>query len=1280
MIKKLLIALVAFSFLIGNFAFADDNPPDVRDDGKIDGFVIDPPITLPALKPAAINCGWQDYTCSGPTYYIGIAGDGSSGITDMMVRFSASTPGGYDCYINEVAFCIFDPYGTNTAGVDIKIYREDPFYDDYPDDFGANGGVDHTIPVLLTEIVDGGWTYGSAAAAWAGPYYWLDNQDVFVAVEPAATVDYWGFTLEDMLTGCGGSCTSEYTGRSLSFFTSAGYHSYVLTCGGTEALNWCLVAEICCEEPAYFCPGNQEWPTFQQNYGRTGYSTNTLLDDPADPLTEIQTTFRRLWSYEGAYYLVWGHPIIANEMVYVAFYDGIVALSVYGPDPNVAIWDTYLHPDYAAFMQAPTNNLRSTPTVEGDRIYFGTGKATLKEGFVCADAYTGDTIWVRHNNVGSPLEGGFGGLTGEVQYATSVIVDDLVYFGTSFGMFYALDKFTGTTVWYGTLDQGVWFAPATDGTDIFVGTSDGYIAAMPAVGGTLYKLAGAGDGMGGMSVLYTWNGYDAAYEGFVTAPVYNAEEDAVYVNGNLGTMVNGYYEGLLIKLAAADLTPIWGGWNLTMNPHFVTPNVMPFPWERITCGGSHSLYWFFPTTAANSALRQFTLGGSLAWYGDIPEIYIPAGAGPYWGTQTCSFATTCDPYLFVGSSLGWQWYIMDGLTGIPIITYQFTDDVLATAVAEYADEDYVVTTQFASALKAPWGKVHCFHMGAPRPRLYIPAQVVTLPSVSFLDTYPQSRFVNIIGNTGGATLTYTLEILTAKAGANEGSSFTKLATELKAEMLSQTMSLLDTRSLLPTNEKGSESYNISLAADFVRFPGGVTTTSGTIAQGAMLNQEFVLDPDLMFRGGNPFQVTVDSDDPDYVPEDTSPYPHATPQAEITVIAVKGYDFCDGYIEFGTTGNTAYCTNAGWNSTGGPADAFVVDVLEEFLYHHSFFYGYEDDHIVWQEEAGNGYNHFEPDDLCLQDTVSFMMSNGSGYFSVDADRFQTGFIDSLKDQATGQFDNSNTPGCRMAITEYGGFDDRFANFKYVYVEITNRGNDPLPADLYWGTFTDWDVTANNENIGIGMIVDGASCYRMYESTDPAKQYGMGFVPMEGNLFAGSLDPTVGAYGTYQLANDPVVYDDIIIDSFFNYIDGCAPYTDCYYPGTGVGVNPGQDMSAILVADKKPVAGSKGETIRGGLVMFGFTDATAPADQVQELMCFANKFAGFGRGDVNDDCVVNIVDLCLLNAYVNCGGQEPYPFEYLGDVDGVPGIDNSDVTYLYNYLFMGGDMPIGDYVVR
>jgi hypothetical protein len=1269
MIKKLLIALVALSFLVGNFAFADNNPPGVKDYDAVpisSGEVMYPELLpLAPLKPAAEDCGTQDYTCSDPAL-VYLSG-GAATFTDMCMRFSPTTIEA--CHLDEVAFYVYDLTGFGfpalAGDLVVTIYAEDPLYDNYPWDDGNPAGVLHQVTIPNAQVQFYPNINYVTMPTGGIPF---QGEDIFAAVGTALSSDYMGAMGEDNLVCCGGTCASEFTERGSAYYPAYGYHVFLSNsgcgdCPDGDMINYCIYAYICCEEPLYTCPGNQEWPTFQQNYARTGYTTNTIGD---------LTNFRKLWEYQDDYYLVWGHPIIANEMVFVAFYDGIVALNLY---TGLPIWRSIDHSDYAAFMHSLSNNLRSTPTVEGDNIYFGTGKATLTEGFVCADKHTGDTIWVRHANTGWPLDGGFSGLTGEMQYTTSVIIGDNIYFGNSFGVFYCLNKFTGTTVWFGQLDQGVWYSPTTDGTDIFVGTSDGYLAAMPAVGGTVYKLAGAGDGSGGMSVLYTWNGYDAAYEGFVTAPVYNVDENAIYVNGNLGVGVgtSSYYEGLLMKLSAVDLTPIFGSWFLTMNPYFVTPNLMPFPWERLTCGGAHSLYWFFTSTASLSALRQFTLAGSLAWYGSDQEMYFPSGGGPYWGNQSCSFASTCDPYLFVGSNIQGVWYIKEGLTGTNILKYQFTDEIMGTATAEYDDHDYVITTQFASACGNGWGKVYCFDVGGPRPRLYIPSSIVTLPSVSFVDPYPQSRFAEIIGNVGSADLNYTLEIVTAKAGV-KGKPFAKLASELRADMLNETMSLLDTRSLAPSMEKGSDSYNTSLLAEFVRFPGASTTTSGTLGPGTLLNQEFVLDPELMFRGANPFDVEVSSDDPDYLECDAK-----GPQATVTVIAVKGYDFCDGYINFGVAGNTAYVNNGGWNSEAGPSDAFVIDGYTDFMFHGSFFYGYEDDHMIWLEEVGNAYNHFEPNSLCLQDTVTFDMSTGSGYFSVDADRFQASFIDSLKDQATGEFDNSNTPGCEMFIKEYGGFDAAFHHFKYVYVEITNRGNDPLPAPLYWGYYTDWDVADYGANIGVGMVEDGASAYRMYDGGDPAFQYGIGSVPMLGNLFAGTLAPTMGAYGTFQIANDPVVYDGIIIDSFFNYIDDCPAYSDCYYPGTEVGVNPGQDMTATITADKRSLAG--GETIKGGLVFFGFTGTKAgPAEDITELMCFANKFAGWGRGDVNNDCVIDLVDLCLLNAYVNCQGQEPYPFLYLGDIDGNPGVDNGDVDYLFDYLFNGGPLPIGDWVVR
>lgn len=1264
MIKKLLMALVVFSFLIGSMAFAG---PDYKDGSMVGGvFKLDevPSVPVTPLKPAADTCDWQDWQCSAPfSIYLNAYG---GVFTSACVRFSPTTA--EQCTLDEAAFYIYDGTGFGyplTGDLVVTVWGEDPAFPDYPDEFNT--------PLYQTVIDSADLVYYPNANYVTIPGVTFQGEDIFVDVEPVDVNSPLFIMGEENLTTCAsspGSCTSEVTGRSLSYYTTYGYRVFLSACGGTEAVNYSILAHICCEIPTYSCPGNQEWPTFQKDYARSGYTTNTLGD---------LTNFRKLWEFQGDFYITWGHPIIADELVYVAFYDQLVCLDLY---TGSLVWSTLTNTDYAAFMQAPAQSIRVTPTFEDGKLYFGTGAASFQQGFVCADAYTGDTIWVRHPATGDPLEGGQ--YSGETKYSTSVIVGDYVYFGTTFGFAYGLDKLTGDTYWYGSLPLGMFYSPSTDGTDIFVATSDGGAGTGDAM---VYRLDGAGDGAGGMSILASWGGYDDAAgtaEYWFTCPVYSADEDALYVNGALpegmGLGTNGVNEGLLMKLNASDLTPIWPGWNLTMDPQFVTPTLMPYPWETINVGGgpAGTSIYYFSTNASLASTRQFTFGGSLTWSGMYDAYYDPFGF--FWDIQDNSMAATCDPYLFAGYTLDGWWRIINPNNGDVALKYHFSDYVLGNALAEYADKDYVITTTFASAYGNGYGKVFCFDIGPDRPRLNVPELTVTLPSVSFLDPDPQYRSADLFENIGSADMNYTITLddgaKMVDVAGNGG--LTKYAQDLKNSMVNRQAALDEGVAL--NLDKSRDNYVSQGAPDFVTIPAGDET--GILAPGAMLNQEFTLTPSMMTRGNNPFYVLVDTDDPDYNPEDDSPYPHADPQEIITVVAVKGYDFCDGYVNFGTGTNTAYFTNAGWqNNAGSPSDAFMIDDYEAFLYHHSFFYAYEEAHIAWQEEAGNGINHFEPNSACTAGswTEDLYASDGSSVV-VNGDVFSATWIDSLKDKTTGEFDPFATIGMEMTINAYGGFDDAFANFTYTYFELQNRGNDPLPADLYWGAWADWDVASYLANVGVGMVEDGLSAYRIYDNTAPNFQYGIGTVPLAGNIYPAG-DPTTGAYNSVQIANDPYVYDNICVDSLWNTVDECAAFTDCYYPGTELGVNPGQDMSAIITGGKIPntITGNQA-TFKGGFVMFGFTDAASPQADITEVMNFANKFAGFGRGDVNNDNVVNIVDLCLLNSYVNCGGNPPYPFVYLGDVDGVAGIDQADVDYLFNYLFMGGDMPIGDWIVR
>ncbi|HEQ99013.1 MAG TPA: hypothetical protein ENO22_06710 [candidate division Zixibacteria bacterium] len=1265
MIKKLLIALVALSFVVGNFALADTGNPPVKEDVILDtdaGALIPNPVPpAPYKVPSDTDCAVQDYTCSGPTYYFTIQGTGA--IQDFMVRFSPTTT--EMCYINDIQFYLLD-LGALTQGVRIVVYREDPVYDDYPDDMNpVDGGRIFELEVAQSDLVFyPNIITASALPGWpAGGVTFNQEEDVFVAVEPIDPAEAFGALTEDVLVANGGTCPDEVEGRGLAYYAPAGYHAY-LNMDVDDAINWQLFAEICCEVPAYTCPANQEWPTHGQNYGRTGYSTNIIGD---------LTNFGKLWEWQGDNLIAYGHPVIANELVYIATYDEIVALDIY---TGALVWQTGnpvagFHPDYQVFMGNANNYMVTTPTVEDGRIYFGTGRSSLNEGIVCADAFTGDTIWVRHADLGSPLPGGISGMTGEMQYTVPVILGDNVYFGTSFGVLYALDKLTGADVWNVMLDQGIVFSPSSDGTDLFVGTSD----AGAGPGGTVYKIS-ALDG----STIATWAGYEggAGNEWFDVAPVYNSEEDALYVAGTIPTFV-GATQALLMKVNAADMTPLWASWNLIHAPVYVTPVVMPQPWNRITVGGAATpgqAAWgpYSPANYQYCSTRNFSLGGALAWYGDFVN-----HVGDRWAISSNSFAGTCDPYLFAGYiwSQG-TWRVINAMNGNVLLKYRFSGGVLGNAVAEYADQDYVIVATIDSDYGNENGKVFCFYIGPDRPRLHVPEPVVLLDAVSFIDTYPISRFGDLFENTGSAPLTWDIEIVTAKDGilADIGSGPAKYPEvfeneKYQAEMIAQ--------GLVNDVFEGKDNSlgNISRAAEFVRFPGGATTASGVLPAGAVHNQEFVLDPALMERGPNPFEVTIDSDDPDFNPEDNSPYPHASPQTSVTVVAVKGFAFCDGYIDFGDAlQNTSYVNNDGWMSDAGPSDAFSIDGLTDFAYHYSWFYGYEDDHIAWLDEV-SGINGFEPNSVCDFGTFTADIYNATGLDrTISGDRFSGSFIDSLKD-AGGAFDPDATIGLEMFVKEYGGHDVLFNNFKYIYVELQNRGSDPVPADLYWGTYADWDIADYGANVQVGLIGDGLSAYRMFDNTAPEYQYGCGAVPMAGNLFTDG-SPTMGAYGTFAIANDPVVYDGIITDSFFNFIDDCPPYTDCYYPGTEVGVNPGQDMSGILVADKQFVDGDA--VLKGGIVVFGFNDATAPGADIGAVMNFANKFAGFGRGDVNDDNVINILDLCVLNCYVAGCGCYPHPFLYLGDVNADGAVDQLDVDYLFNYLFMGGPLPMGDWVVR
>jgi hypothetical protein len=100
---------------------------------------------------------------------------------------------------------------------------------------------------------------------------------------------------------------------------------------------------------------------------------------------------------------------------------------------------------------------------------------------------------------------------------------------------------------------------------------------------------------------------------------------------------------------------------------------------------------------------------------------------------------------------------------------------------------------------------------------------------------------------------------------------------------------------------------------------------------------------------------------------------------------------------------------------------------------------------------------------------------------------------------------------------------------------------------------------------------------------------------------------------------------------------------------------------------------------GIAYFGFdaeTPNTNSSGRIGKLARLVNKWAGFGRGDVNNDGAINLADIVYLANNVNYGGPGPIPFVHQGDVNASGGApDAADVTYLVNYYFQCGPCPLG-----
>jgi hypothetical protein len=481
------------------------------------------------------------------------------------------------------------------------------------------------------------------------------------------------------------------------------------------------------------------------------------------------------------------------------------------------------------------------------------------------------------------------------------------------------------------------------------------------------------------------------------------------------------------------------------------------------------------------------------------------------------------------------------------------------------------------------------------------------------------------------------------------------------------------------------------------------------------------------RGVSQFYAEIQSDDPDYFLDSayqTYAMDAAFPTVLLSIVGGCVYDFT--HIYFGPSGENQ---SPVYNSTrfvtpdGSVDGSFIVDG-EDWLYGcDGLFYSWDMERVVMHATDGGGNETWEsilPDPLptCefaeANDVVLAEMSDdGAAYSNVLGTIINYAYVDSMEDHRVYEIDEVtgdtlgvdwvwdiefqtgiNKPYAADLTEGYAfrglasvyavtsvegpkyGFED-FYNFVIHRHALYSRYGNAING-LYVGMVADWDIHGGGTNLS--NYNEQYSISWIYEPTNldfgggvVKIPFGPGYTPM-----INSVDATTAWYGGEEPGFDSIyVWMSRPSTQFMNY----APYP----PGTDRRL-----WSSIARLDLPAWAftGNEDDPVPPeafftyGIAFFGKLLTTNDASAVTPyigMATIANKFCGFGRGDVNDDGAMNLVDIVYLNNFVFGGGNGPFPFKHLGDVDGVAGVNVDDITYMINWYFNGGPVPISDWAL-
>ncbi len=1224
-------------------------------------------------------------------------------------KFSPLT---YDCRLDKLRFMLYWPSSESewplyTFNSMIEIYYVGA--DELPGTL-----IFDTVLTPADYILYPGWTEIDFTNM-VGQYTF--SSDIWIGVRSLAPDTLTGIRLlsDDGTHGHRRSCTAWPDGSGgLEFGYIADYWDF--------DVNFVMEIDICCVEPPPpppWCePGElADWPVMGHDFARS-FRTYSTLGDAQGALTKV-------WQYNADQVMVYASPVIWDEYIVGYFLDHLICLNKYdgsevwkrtpdGFEIGGGCWATPTIYDFSVY---------------GSGVYILTPGGDAKS-FNCIDLYTGTTVWTRnfvdHSNhflTFSPAvivdcEGFpvcvYSDDDGDV-YAVEALTGDL-YAGwpvnpQNFG---------------GSILQGI----TSDEENIYLGTdrniTNGNVTAVEAcTGAIIWDLASAGglqlsnvdppnagtEGFTG-SILYTEQLgipaiFSASYYDVVNVPPYKSGGVMYGINASDGSIVwakpciEHDYGGIAMDYS----TIIHTGWT----PWIPGYGELRGPTSLKMSNGTYE----FKNTTTNPGLGDFWLmGGILSCEPEAPDWFITQSRNNFAG-----FYRDSDGAMMFHR----RW---SGVSPAPGVR-------AGHRTAPVMDESHLLLTwrnkivALSSAANNPRPRLDI-------PKYTIDALVEFGLPDHYEVVYPDALgntggapltidYLALADNSNNTIPPPSAPIKAVDIERTEHMQRTADKFAAGADRFRTAFKDIDRFEI--SGDKSATGHSAYTIPSWIHgiihpFPGFQIPSQGSYNDSSNYT-DIVIDVDgtQVPRGLTRFYVNIYTDDPDYFldssrikpdgtlwefPADSNKY--MTPQIELGIIGGCLYD--DVVMQFGVGASNYFHV---WNSTkiaDGDITSAEIDGDDVSFWQGAYIFAKNQTGDIppgkgaqfssriyhYASDWGQGipeWNSILPDPNCYNALCppqlltnvylgEISTDDGASYHPVYGEMVAYAFVDSAQDMCN--YDSlgnclswdwtiSNPPyndtltagfhGCAIAIAAYD--EPSLNNFTIHRFDLKGRYG-PVN-DLFMGAMLDFDIPPDNKFNVCGYDAAHSLAYA-YNCNTPENgwgavkvPFGCGFTPMRG---AKTVTAEQGGW------NDTIIW----LDSAYHWMSNMLGLS--HQPGTDPAICAGDpdDREQFFSIAKLDLPGP-GSEFTIGAAWFGMpniADADNPATYFEKAST-ANKWCGFGRGDVNNDNLIDLVDIAYLIDFIFYDGKGPYPFKHLGDVDAEYDgtINELDIATLIDYYF-------------